>query len=430
MLLKRIDLKVFKSKRALNIEMSDTKLFSEARLGPVTLRNRTIRSAAFEGMGHDNGPTDKLRDYHWSVAEGGIGMTTLAYAGINHSALSFKTQLWLRQEIVPELRAITDGIHQRGAKASIQIGHCGNMTHYSTAGCVPVGASTGFNLYSPTIVRGLRKDEIRQIAKDFGTAVCTARDAGFDCVEVHAGHGYLLSQFLSPYTNRRRDEFGGSLQNRMTFLNMALEEVMKAAGSDMGVIVKNNMRDGFKGGLEIDDCLTVAKEIERAGVHGIVLSGGFVSKAPMYVMRGEMPIHTMTHFMPQLWLKYGVRAVGKYMIRKEPYRPLYFLDDARVFRRELSLPLIYVGGVSTAEDARKIVDEEGFEFLQMGRALINEPDFVNTIRRDATHIGGCDHVNYCVAHMYASDMVCHKHCPNLTKGMLKEIERIKAENER
>ena len=212
--------------------MMEKKLFTSGRIGPVELRNRTIRSAAFEGMGKDNGPTEMLRDYHWSVARGGVGMTTLAYAGVCESALSFKTQLWLRPAIVPQLREITDGIHEAGAKASIQIGHCGNMTHRSTAGGTPVGASTGFNLYSPTFARGLKKDELRQLARDFGNAVRTARDAGFDCVEVHCGHGYLISQFLSPFTNHRRDQFGGSLENRMSFMKMCLEEVMKAAESD------------------------------------------------------------------------------------------------------------------------------------------------------------------------------------------------------
>lgn len=405
------------------------KLFTSAKIGPVELRNRSIRSAAFEGMGKDNGPTDMLRDYHWSVAEGGVGMTTLAYAGICRSALSFKTQLWLRPEIVKPLRDITDGIHSRGAKASIQIGHCGNMTHIATAGGVPVGASTGFNLYSPTIVRGLKKDEIKQICKDFGTAVNTARDAGFDCVEVHAGHGYLLSQFLSPYTNHRHDEFGGSLENRMKFMQMALEEVMKAAGSDMGVIVKTNMRDGFKGGMEIDDCLTVAKEIEKSGAHALVLSGGFVSKAPMYVMRGEMPIHTMTHYMHQAWLKYGVRMFGKFMIKNEPYTPLYFMDDARTFRRELKMPLIYVGGVCSGEDARIALEDEGFDFVQIARALIAEPDFINRIKADEEHQSPCEHVNYCIARMYSKDMACHKHLCNLPKGICKEIERIKRDAE-
>lgn len=402
------------------------KLFTPAKIGPIELRNRTIRSAAFEGMGRDNGPTEMLRDYHWSVAEGGVGMTTLAYAGVCRSALSFPTQLWLRPEIVPGLREITDGIHDRGAKASIQIGHCGNMTHRSTAGGTPVGASTGFNLYSPTWARGLRKDEMKEIARNFGDAVRTARDAGFDCVEVHAGHGYLISQFLSPYTNHRRDEFGGTLENRMKFMNMCLEEALKAAGSDMGVIVKTNMRDGFKGGLEIDDCLRVAREIERAGVHGIVLSGGFVSKAPMYVMRGEMPIYSMTYYMKQLWLKYGVRMAGRYMIPREPFKELYFLEDARIFRRELKLPLIYVGGVSGRESADKVLDQEGFDFIQMGRALLNEPDMVNRMRDDLSHRCGCDHVNYCIARMYSREMACHKHCRDLPKGIVKEIEKIKS----
>ena len=401
------------------------KLFTPGRIGPVTLRNRAIRSAAFEGMGKDNNPTDMLRDYHWSVAEGGVGMTTLAYASVNRSGISFDTQLWLRPEIVGSLRLITDGIHQRGAKASIQIGHCGNMTHWRTAGGMPVGASSGFNLYSPTIVRGLKSDEIKQIAKDFGNAVRTARDAGFDCVEVHAGHGYLISQFLSPYTNHRRDGFGGSLDNRMRMMRMCMEEVMEAAGSDMGVLVKTNMRDGFKGGLEIDDCITVAKELERLGAHALVLSGGFVSKAPMYVMRGEMPIYSMTHYMPQLWLKYGVRMFGKMMIKDEPFRELYFLDDARRFKQELKLPLVYVGGVVSRQGMETVLDREGFDFVQMGRALINDPAFVRHLSEGCERCG-CDHVNYCIARMYSREMACHKHLDDLPKGIVREIEGIKA----
>lgn len=400
-------------------------IFTPGKIGPVELRNRTIRSAAFEGMGKDNGPTPMLRDYHRSVAEGGVGMTTLAYAGICRSALSFTTQLWLRPEIVPALREITDDIHAAGAKASIQLGHCGNMTHRSTAGQIPVGASTGFNLYSPTLVRGLRKDELKEIARYFGDAVRTACDAGFDCVEIHAGHGYLISQFLSPYTNHRRDEYGGPLRQRMRFMQECMEEVMKAAGSDMGVLVKTNMRDGFKGGMEIEECLEVTRELENLGAHALVLSGGFVSKAPMYVMRGEMPIYTMTYYMKQLWLKYGVRTVGSMMIPKSPFKELFFLDDAKIFRNELKLPLVYVGGVVSGEGARKVMDE-GFDFIQMGRALLNEPDFVNRLREEELHRCGCDHVNYCIARMYSREMACHKHLSGLPKGIMKEIEKIKA----
>jgi 2,4-dienoyl-CoA reductase-like NADH-dependent reductase (Old Yellow Enzyme family) len=399
-------------------------LFTPAKIGPVELKNRTIRSAAFEGMGRDNGPTEMLKNYHESVARGGVGMTTLAYAGVCRSALSFTTQLWLRPAIVPQLRDITDAVHAHGAKASIQIGHCGNMTHWSTAGGIPVGASGGFNLYSPTWARKLRPDELVTLARDFGDAVRTARDAGFDCVEVHAGHGYLISQFLSPYTNHRRDQFGGSLDNRMRFMRMVMDEVMKAAGSDMGILVKTNMRDGFKGGLDIDDCLTVAHELENLGAHALVLSGGFVSKAPMYVMRGEMPIYSMTYYMKQWWLKYGVRMVGKYMIPKEPFKELYFLDDALRFRSELKLPLVYVGGAVSRQGIETVLND-GFEFVQMGRALLNDPEFVNHLKQGCERCG-CDHVNYCIARMYSREMACHKHLDDLPPKIVAEINKIKS----
>ena len=224
----------------------ESQIFTPCQIGPMTLRNRSIRSAAFENMCHGNKPTQELFDYHTAVAKGGIGMTTIAYAAVNRSGVSFDGQLYMREEIVPDLKKLTDAIHAEGAKASIQIGHCGNMTHFYTCKCMPVGASTGFNLYSPTFVRKLKEQEIYDLVKDFGKAVNLAREAGFDCVEVHAGHGYLISQFLSPYTNHRRDKFGGSLENRMRFMQLVMKEVMKEAKDDMAVVVKVNMYDGFK----------------------------------------------------------------------------------------------------------------------------------------------------------------------------------------
>ena len=399
-------------------------LFTPANIGPVTLRNRTIRSAAFEGMCPGNSPSQQLKDYHLSVAEGGVGMTTLAYASVTRNGLSFPRQLWMRPEIVPALRDITDAIHATGAKASIQLGHCGNMSHKSTAGETPISASGRFNIYSPTPVRKMREDEIIAMSRSFGDAVRLARDSGMDCVEIHAGHGYLISQFLSPYTNRRRDEYGGSLDNRMRFMRMCMENVMKAAGNDMAVIVKTNMRDGFKGGIEIDEGILIAQELERLGAHALVLSGGFVSKAPMYVMRGEMPITSMTYYMKTWWLKYGVKLAGRFMIPKSPFREAYFLDDALEFRKALKLPLIYVGGLVARPTIEKVLDH-GFEFVQMGRALINEPDFVNRMKNEGEERCGCDHTNYCIARMYSIEMACHKHLEGqLPPCIAREIEKM------
>lgn len=402
-------------------------IFTPAHIGPVTLRNRTVRSAAFENMCPDHRPSKMLFDYHTSVARGGIGMTTVAYASVNRSGLSFDNQLWMRPEIIGELRNLTDAIHAEGAKASIQLGHCGNMSHPSTAGRTPISASSGFNLYSPTFVHGMSKDEIKQVAADFGNAVRMAMDAGFDCVEIHAGHGYLISQFLSPYTNHRKDEFGGDLDSRMNFMRMCMEEVTRAADGKIAVVAKTNMRDGFKGGNGLEEGIKIAQELERLGMDALVLSGGFVSKAPMYVMRGAMPIHTMTGYMNCWWLKWGVRAVGKWMIKTEPYRDLYFLDDALEIRKNVKLPLIYVGGCVSREGIEKVLNS-GFECVQMARALIREPDFVNRMREGEERCP-CEHVNYCIARMYTLEMACHKHCKNLPAGMLREIEKIKKQNE-
>ena len=404
----------------------DSLLFTPITLGPLTLRNRSIRSAAFESMCPGNVPSPQLLDYHRSVAAGGVGMTTVAYAAVTRSGLSFDRQLWMRPEIVPGLRGRTDAVHAEGAAASIQLGHCGNMSHKSICGCLPVGASSGFNLYSPTFVRGLRADELPEMAKAYGRSVCLAREAGFDAVEIHAGHGYLISQFLSPSTNHRKDEFGGTLANRMRFMEMVMEEVMRAAGNDMAVLVKMNMRDGFRGGMELDESLQVARKLQELGAHALVLSGGFVSKAPMYVMRGQMPIRTMTHYMTCWWLKYGVRLVGKYMIPSVPFHEAYFLEDALKFREALDIPLVYVGGLVSRQKIEEVLNH-GFEAVQMGRALLNEPDFVNRMRREENARCNCRHSNYCIARMYTLDMACHQHLQEeLPPCLKKEIERIES----
>lgn len=411
--------------------MKESILFTPGKIGPLTLRNRTIRSAAFESMCPGNKPSKELLDYHHSVAAGGVGMTTVAYAAVTRSGLSFDRQLWMRPEIVPGLRELTDAVHREGAAVSIQLGHCGNMSHKAICGETPVGASTGFNLYSPTFVRGLRKDELAPMARAYGDSVRLAREAGFDAVEIHAGHGYLISQFLSPYTNHRKDEFGGSMENRMRFMDMVMDEVMKAAGNDMAVLVKMNMRDGFKGGMDIDESLQVAKRLVDDGAQALVLSGGFVSKAPMYVMRGTMPIKTMTHYMTCWWLKWGVRMAGRMMIPTIPFKEAYFLEDALRFRKEITqIPLVYVGGLVAREKIDEVLND-GFEFVQMGRALLNEPGFVNRMKAEGMARCNCKHSNYCIARMYTLDMACHQHLKEtLPASLQKEIDQLEKEADR
>ncbi|MBC8315636.1 MAG: NADH:flavin oxidoreductase [Bacteroidales bacterium] len=387
----------------------DTPLFTPAKLGPLTLRNRSIRAAAFEGMSPGHMVSDDLIDYHRAVSAGGVAMTTVAYAAVSQSGLSFDHQLWLRKEAVPGLKKLTDAVHAEGSFAAIQIGHCGLMAKKSVSGGLCFAPSGKFNLYGPTWPKTMTREEIKSVVTDFGRAVNLSREAGFDGVEVHAGHGYLISQFLSLYTNKRKDEYGESFENRTRFMREVIQEVMKAAGKDITVVVKMNLRDGFHGGMEMDESIEVARLLESEGVHGLVLSGGFVSKAPMHVMRGRMPVDVMAAALKKdKWMKPMLKWFGSMLMKPEPFSEGYFLEDALKVRDALTLPLIYVGGLVSLEKIGEVLGK-GFEFVQIARALINDPAFINKLKSGEITRSDCKHSNYCIAVMYSGKMKCFQH---------------------
>lgn len=383
------------------------RLLEPVRLGPLTLRNRTLRAAAFEGMAPGHAVSEELIATHRAVAEGGVGLTTVAYAAVEQRGLAFPHQLWLRPEAVPGLRRLTDAVHAAGAKASLQLAHCGNMARPSVAGGPAQAPSRRFNLSGPTLPQAMGGDDIIRVLRASGAAVHLARDAGFDAVELHAGHGDLISQFLSPYTNHRRDGYGGPLGNRARFLFEALAYVKEAAGSDLAVLVKMNLRDGFPGGLELDEAVQVARALEEEGADALILSGGFVSRAPMAVLHGAMPTRELARRMPRWWMRALVGAFGRRLMPEVPWRETYFLEDAKAVRREVKLPLVYVGGVTTRAAADRVLGE-GFEAIALARALIREPDFVNRLAREAEPgPSRCDHCNRCAARIYTTTIACH-----------------------
>jgi 2,4-dienoyl-CoA reductase-like NADH-dependent reductase (Old Yellow Enzyme family) len=396
-------------------------LFTPGKIGHLTLRNRTIRSAAFEGMCPGNKPSDELLKYHQSVAAGGIGMTTIAYAAVHQSGLSFPHQLWLRPEAVTELRKLTDSIHKEGAAASIQIGHCGLMAKRSIAGGRPLAPSGGFNLYGPTFPRTMNEKEINEIIDSFGEAVTLAYESGFDAVEVHAGHGYLISQFLSPFLNKRKDKWGGSFENRSRFMSLVMKKVISVAKSKIAVLVKMNMRDAVNGGMEPDETIQVAKILEETGVDALVLSGGLVSRSPMYVMRGKIPVQIMGNRMKNPFMKIGVSLFGELLMKPEPFSEIYFLEDAVKFRPVVKIPLVYVGGLVSAENIDTVM-KQGFEFVAVARPLIHDPGFINKLKSGEVVKSGCNHSNYCIAVMYSGEMKCYQHEDDLPEKWRKRLE--------
>lgn len=383
------------------------RLFEPLAIGPIVLKNRTLRAAAFEGMSAGHKPTKELVAYHRAVAAGGIGMTTVAYAAVERSGLTFGHQLLLDEAIAPDLRALTDAVHAEGARVSIQIGHAGNMAKRSVTGERPIAPSALPNLYGPTWPRAMKRSDVAQIASSFARATRLAREVGFDAVEVHAGHGYLISQFLSPLTNRRRDEYGGSLANRMRFMQEVVAAVLRAADDEIAVLAKMNLSDGFPGGQSIDDAVVIARALAAAGVHALVLSGGFVSRAPMHILRGRMPIEIMAEHAGSKLLAPFIRLAGPVLVPEVPYEDAYFLSEAEAVRRHVDIPLVYVGGVASRASAARVLDA-GFDGIAMARALIREPDFVRRLQNEEDASSSCDHCNYCAARIYGTHMACYQ----------------------
>lgn len=209
----------------------------------------------------------------------------------------------------------------------------------------------------------------------------------------------------------------------MRFMRLVITKVMEVAGDDLGVIVKVNMHDGFRRGMQTPECLEVAKELERLGVHALVLTAGFVSKAPMEVMRGAMPLKTLAHYMDMRkfwWLKAGLGVAGRAMIPTVPFSEGYFLEEAKQFRAALNLPLIYVGGLISRAKMEEVL-AAGFQGLQMARALVHDTDFVNKLHSGELECSGCKHSNYCIGRMYTLEMKCHHCVEGLPEKIVKEI---------
>jgi 2,4-dienoyl-CoA reductase-like NADH-dependent reductase (Old Yellow Enzyme family) len=381
-------------------------VFSPARLGPLELRNRIVKCGTNEGMSRDGLVTEPLIAFHREFAAGGVGMTTLAYAAVSSDGRTFKHQIWLREEALPGLRRFTDAIHGEGARAAIQLGHAGWFASPRAMKSQPVGPSHQFSPHAQTFSRAASEEDLARLERDFAAGARLAVAAGFDGLEVHVGHGYLLSQFLCPWNNRRRDAFGGSLENRARFPRRVLRAVRAAAGPGVAVWAKLNMDDGFAGGLALDEGVQVARWLEAdRSVDALQLTGGHTTRTPFYLMRGEVPLREMVANQQHWMARLGMRVFGRLFIRPYPFEEAFFLPNARRFRAALSLPLMLLGGVTRLDTMRAAL-AEGFDFIAMGRGLIRDPDLVERMRSGALAGSRCVPCNQCMIEMERGGTRC------------------------
>ena len=382
------------------------------------LRNRIVKSGTNEGLAREGRVTEALVEWHRMFAAGGVAMTTLAYCSVSSAGRTFADQVWMREEALPGLRSFSDAMHAEGARAAIQLGHAGWFASPRITGEPALGPSRTFSPHAQAFSHAMSKDRMDAVRGEFGQAARLAVEAGFDALEVHLGHGYLLSQFLCPWNNRRRDEYGGSLENRLRFPLAVLETVRKAAGPQVSVHAKLNMEDGFRGGLTLADGVEVARRIERGGdVDALQLTGGHTTRSPFFLMRGDVPLREMVRYEKDWLRRQGLRVMGRLFIKPWPFTEAFFLDAARRVREAVSLPLMLLGGVTQLETMQAAIDL-GFDFIAMGRALIRQPDLVHRLERGEVEGSICDHCNQCVAEM---ERPSGTRCVHWPEGALPEI---------
>ncbi len=379
------------------------KLFEPTRLAGLTLRNRVIKTATFEGMCPAGVPSDDLIRHHAAMARGGVGLTTVAYCGVSPDGLTFPDQMWMHEGVYAQLQRLAAAVHAEGGAVSAQLSHCGFFSRNRPRNIPrPRGPSAGINQYGLfsgiPFAGAMGPDDIARTLDEYAEAARLVQRAGFDAIEIHMGHGYLLSQFISPATNKRRDEYGGSLENRMRLPLQVVAAVRAAVGDSFPLLAKVNLSDGFAGGFTLEESCRAAQMLEQAGINAIVMSGGSVTRSPMYLFRGGSPLHEMVKLERNPLQRTAMKLFGGALFQELPFEELYFLEQARQMRRATRVPLVYLGGVSSAAGMRRAM-EEGFDFIAMGRALLNDPQLLVQVQRDPGHQSACDHCNLCVASM-------------------------------
>lgn len=386
------------------------KAYTPIKLGGLTLKNRFIKTATYEGMCHKGIPTHELTNLHSRIASGGIALTNVAYGAVNPEGTTHAHQMYLRPEIIPRLKELTKSVRKNGSESSIQLTHCGFFSkNKNIPGKRPLSASRVLNKYGLLSGLGFSKSmtvgEIKNTVFNFGNAASLAIEAGFDAIEIHMGHGYLLSQFLSPAINKRTDNYGGNLQNRMRFPLEVLSEVRKRVGDDYPVFCKINLSDDFNGGLTIDESIILAQRLKEHSANALVLSGGYTSKTPFFLMRGGIPVKEMIKAEKSYPQKLALLMFGKSIIKKYEFEENFFLPLSLRIREAVDMPLVYLGGVVSNRGIDEVM-HHGFDMIAIGRALIHDPDFVKNVYDNEEYISPCDHCNICVAEMDINGIRC------------------------
>lgn len=388
-------------------------LFDETEINGMSLKNRLVRSATHEAMADENGfPTERLYKLYDRLANGGVGLIISGYAYVSRDGKSAAMLGIDSDKLIPKYRELVNQVHQKGARIAMQINHCGRQTTKEMTGSQPIAPSVVKEKVFLVKPREMTEDDIERIIEAFAQSARRVKEIGFDALQLHGAHGFLINQFLCPHTNRRDDQWGGSIENRMRLLKTIYEKCRKQVGDDYPILIKINAYDYMKNGLKQDEGLEMAKSISDMGFDGIEISCGIAEDGgssvrgdlPLDVILDEWDMYKRKNFLFRLIMK----RYGNKLIKPVPFSQGYNIESAKRIKDNVNIPVFVVGGMIDPAVMEETIENGNADYISLSRALITDPNFPNKIKDGDRKPSRCIHCNLCLYYLASQPVRCYQ----------------------
>jgi 2,4-dienoyl-CoA reductase-like NADH-dependent reductase (Old Yellow Enzyme family) len=387
-------------------------LFEKTEIKGMELKNRLVRSATHEGMADENGfPTEDLFKLYERLAKGGVGLIITGLAYVSRDGKIDAMKGIDTDEHISNYRELTERVHHNGSRIAMQIVHAGRQTTQEMISTQPMAPSAVKETSMLVKPREMTEDDIERIIEAFGQAARRVKESNFDAVQLHGAHGYLINEFLCPHTNRRKDKWGGSIENRMRFVKEIYARSRELVGEDYPVLIKISAYDNMKNGIKPQEGVIMAAMMADMGFDGIEVSCG-IAEDGLSSLRGDMPMDAVLETWPMYknknaLFKFIMRHFGEKIIKPVPFSQAFNRDSAREVKSKVNIPVFAVGGMIDPAVMEDVVEQGDADFISLSRALINNPNFPNKIRAGSREQSKCVHCNLCLIRSISDPLRCY-----------------------
>ncbi|MDJ0816998.1 MAG: NADH:flavin oxidoreductase [Desulfobacterales bacterium] len=388
-------------------------LFEKTAIKDMELKNRLVRSATHEAMADDRGfPTDHLFKFYDRLANGGVGLIITGNTYVSRDGRS-KAMLGIdTDEHIPNYRKLVNNVHQNGAKIAMQINHCGRQTTKDMTGTQPMAPTAVFDKSLFVMPREMTEADIERTVDAFAQSARRVRESGFDAVQLHGAHGYLISQFLCPHTNRRKDRWGGALENRMRFVTEIYKRTRKNVGDDYPIFIKISAYDHIKNGLKPEEGVVMASKMAHLGFDGIEVSCG-IGEDGGSTLRGEIPFDVILDEWDMykekgFIFRFIMTKFGKKLLKPIPFTQGYNRETAKIIRKKVNVPIFAVGGMVAPTFMEETIHSGAADYISLSRAFIADPKFPNKIKEGSRELSRCIHCNLCFFYLSTRSVRCYQ----------------------